>query len=824
MRLLKGAIMLFVLALCTICKAQGLRFTGSEASINERTSFNLSHGKLMSSSDSLALEFDFRIFSGSQSGYVLHLDTAPGTDAPVIDLFYEETSEAHDFGVIWEGTRYVVKMDIPKGEQRSKWQRLRLALFPAMDSVALSIAGHSAGGSIDLPSRIRPNICFGKSDYLIDVPSFAIRNLSIRTDARIISFPLQEDSGNIARSTRKRIWGKVANPVWLVNDSYYWKEEGRFSSKTFLSAGYDDSRNSVYVFNRDSIIFLNIENLSISATSFAQKCPVDIFLGTSFIDQRTGDIYSYEVYYDDGLRQAGATSVARLDRETLVWSPLSSDVLDMQMHHHDEYLDTAGRRFIIFGGFGNRRYNGDFYSFSLDSLKWSRLPAQKGDAIWPRYFSSLGYDSVRDKIYIFGGMGNKSGDQVVGRRYFYDLHEVSLSTGRCRKLWDIPWESPNCVSVRNMIVSPEEDCFYAVCYPESVTESQLFVYKFSIEDGAFQKLANPVPIFSDKITTNANLYMDKSLEKLILIVEESHDDISSEVSVYTINFPPKTAGIPTVMRERIVGMIKYGIAGLVLILMLSVLVRRIYHKKKLKARIPEYVNQAEPQENAVMLFGQFSAKDRFGNDISEQFTSKLKQLLCLVLQYRDGLTSKRISLLLWPEKEEDESKNVRGVTISNLRKILREIEGVSFVFSEGKFSLQASDAFYCDYLEMLDIINAEKPDMDKFIGLLSRGAFLKSESDPFYDKFKSSVEQRIAPIMQVEIARRFELRQYLTCVTCAEILFGIDPFNDEALYYAVRAYKNVQREDAAAEIYHSFAVRYKNDYGQEYPKSFDEIK
>lgn len=49
-------------------------------------------------------------------------------------------------------------------------------------------------------------------------------------------------------------------------------------------------------------------------------------------------------------------------------------------------------------------------------------------------------------------------------------------------------------------------------------------------------------------------------------------------------------------------------------------------------------------------------------------------------------------------------------------------------------------------------------------------------------------------------------------------------FNDEALYYAVRAYKNVQREDAAAEIYHSFAVRYKNDYGQEYPKSFDEIK
>jgi DNA-binding SARP family transcriptional activator len=180
--------------------------------------------------------------------------------------------------------------------------------------------------------------------------------------------------------------------------------------------------------------------------------------------------------------------------------------------------------------------------------------------------------------------------------------------------------------------------------------------------------------------------------------------------------------------------------------------------------------------------------------------------------------------LLWPEKEEDESKNVRGVTISNLRKILREIEGVSFVFSEGKFSLQASDAFYCDYLEMLDIINAEEPDMDKFIGLLSRGAFLKSESDPFYDKFKSSVEQRIAPIMQVEIARRFELRQYLTCVTCAEILFGIDPFNDEALYYAVRAYKNVQREDAAAEIYHSFAVRYKNDYGQEYPKSFDEIK
>jgi hypothetical protein len=823
MRCLKFIVCIMVLDLSLACHAQGLKFNGSETSIENRTSFSIPRWSTFS--DSLSISFDIKMYPDAVSGYIIHMATSKEAGAPMIDLFYDGTSENRSFGVICEGVSYVVNMNIPKSKLGAGWTPISLSLYPGADSAALRISnGFSAGGHIDLPSKINPKINFGKSDYIIDVPSFAIRDLIIAGDAKHLSFKFDEDSGNTARSSMSRIDGTVENPIWLVNDASHWREEWKLSSSSFLSIGYNEANNEVYAFSRDSIFFFNIEDKTERAFRFKEKCPVEISLGTNYYDPRTNEIYSYEVYYSHDMHSEGAVSAARLDLASMEWSPLTSELLDMQMHHHDEFLDTAKNRFIIFGGFGNRRYNGDFYSFSLDSLKWSRLPAPKGETIWPRYFSSLGYDPGTNALYIFGGMGNKSGDQVVGRRYFYDLHEISLSTWTSRELWSIPWEGVNCVAARNMVVSPDGDFLYIAGYPESVTDSHLSIYRFSIDDGTFEELADPVPIFSDKITTNANLHEDESLEKLILTVEESPDDIRSSVSVYTINFPPKAAGIPTVTREHIISILKSSIAGLIIILLLLWLIRLFVRRRRLRARIPEYVAIEEPQENCIMLFGQFTARDRFGNDISEQFTTKLKELLCLVLQYREGITSKKISSLLWPEKGEDEAKNVRGVTISNLRKLLREIEGVSLVFSEGKFLLKTENGFYCDYFNMMDILDDKKPDLDTLILILSRGSFLKSETDPFYDKLKGSVEQRIAPIMQVEVARRYGLKQYQTCLKCVEILFGIDPFSDDALFYGVKANKALQRNDAAAELYHSFIVRYKNDYGQDYPKSYEDIK
>ncbi|WP_301060192.1 hypothetical protein [Phocaeicola sp.] len=48
------------------------------------------------------------------------------------------------------------------------------------------------------------------------------------------------------------------------------------------------------------------------------------------------------------------------------------------------------------------------------------------------------------------------------------------------------------------MIMPNDSCFYVLCYPESVSKSQLKLYGFSIADGSHRQYAT-IPILSDKI-------------------------------------------------------------------------------------------------------------------------------------------------------------------------------------------------------------------------------------------------------------------------------------------------------------------------------------
>ncbi len=63
--------------------------------------------------------------------------------------------------------------------------------------------------------------------------------------------------------------------------------------------------------------------------------------------------------------------------------------------------------------------------------------------------------------------------------------------------------------------------FYTLCYSEFLSDSYLKLYRFSIKDGSHQILGDSIPIHSDKITANANLYYARQLQKIIVTVQES---------------------------------------------------------------------------------------------------------------------------------------------------------------------------------------------------------------------------------------------------------------------------------------------------------------
>src|SRR5690606_32738644 len=85
-----------------------------------------------------------------------------------------------------------------------------------------------------------------------------------------------------------------------------------------------------------------------------------------------------------------------------------------------------------------------------------------------------------------------------------------------------------------------DSSLYTLCYPEHFSETSLRLYRFSLKDGSYEILGDSIPIRSDKITTNANLYFDKGLNNLYALVQEFEDDISSELKVYSLAFPAIT--------------------------------------------------------------------------------------------------------------------------------------------------------------------------------------------------------------------------------------------------------------------------------------------
>ena len=822
------SVLLLLLLIPVTGFSQGLGFYGHDRQIDSRTSFQINPSFFGSCRRTLALSFGFKALPGASDGYIFRMKSGRRDDSPILNFFYEETPGSYLFKLILEGKRFIVQLDIPKSQVSisKEWVDISIVFDSDNDSATLRVGDSlQATGDVDLPDTIRPTIWFGKSEYLIDVPSFAINNLAISFDGDSVYFPLDEDSGDVARSSRWYLRGKAVNPLWLLNDTYHFRKISTNQSKQMLCAGFDSKRHRIYMFNQDSLLFLDLATECLTARRTVNQCPVVNACATSFINPEDGAIYAYQVYYDDD-RNKGLPTVARLDPSSFIWETVSSEPLEMQLHHHSQWCDETRRRFTIFGGYGNRRYNGSFYDFDLSDYSWSSWNIEKGDVIYPRFFCSMGYDEANAKLLIFGGMGNESGDQIVGREYSYDLFEVDPRDRSSRRVWTADWKGDNCVAVRGMVV--DGDSFYTLCYPEYETFSELKLYRFSLKTGEYETLGDPIPINSDKITSNANLYFDRDLGVMVALVEESPDDMTSSVTTYLISYPPGTQAVSTVvsrMRQRIL------LTILAVVLILAVALAKIFfsvsarRRRSRSAKVPSFIKSNDDKPDSIYLFGDLTVIDRDGKDITPRFTSKIRQMFLIVLNSLDdgGASSKKISGLLWPDKDEDKAKNIRGVTANNLRKFLGGLDGIRMVYENGKFNFEMTPAFNCDYLEFLRMLDSGSPDMDSLLAIVARGKFLRNETDSMFDKMRGETERLVKSVVTVELSRRFSLKQYENTVLCGDILFGLDPLDDEALAYSVRALMALGEEEKAGRLYQTFITKYKKDYGEDYSISFESI-
>ena len=822
--------------------AQGIRFNSNDDLITNRTSYNVFAHNQPKFFSHFRIEFDLSIINPQSFGYILHIrDKNKPISYSVVYVNKNESSGEIRLNLDGVKTLLTVPLDESLLGAR-KWIKLSLNFNSIEKKITLLINDKAFYSNCnEFSIKISPEIYFGKHENVIDVPLMAIKKLIITNKKDRYAFNFNESGGEDVFDSNGNRYGIVKHPNWLITESYHWKLRYTTSFNQVTSLTFDEN-NSRFIFqNSDTLNLYNFNKETSSFYSFKNELPVPMRLGTSFLDPIKNKLYVYEV--NDVL--PGKATIASIDlNNPEYWETNSLLKLSQQRHHHNAFFDSKNAKFLIFGGFGNQHLSNDFNTYNIEADKWE-LISFTGDNIAPRYFSGL--TSIgKQELLLFGGEGNKTGDPSIGKTYYYDCYKINLATRKIKKLWNIKRGDVKMVSSRNLVVSKDSSSFYNLSYTEYIASTYLQLYEYSIKDGSYRMLGDSIPMVSERIRTNANLYINKATNQLFCTTQEFELDGSNRIKIYSLNAPP-------VSKEIIYNPIKKSTTNTILLLLvftiilLVLLFTFLFIKKRKKKKeaiqiqvqtVKKYNLEEKKKEvikpNSIILFGSFKVIDNREKDISYLFSPKIRQLFLLLLfksRQKDlvGITSEQIHNILWPDSNSQKAKNLKNVVLNQLRNILKDFDGIEINYSNGHFFMEFGDELYCDYFSFLTQLESLKNDLfdenslSQLIQIISTGKFLRTINDEYFDQVKKDFEYEVLKIIPNQLKLFYKNKEYAAVIPLAEILFNIDPLNEVGFYYSIHSLIKLGMNFKAKKQFNYFILEYNKIMGDHYPYTYIDV-
>ena len=841
--------LLFLLTGMTLfAYSQGLLFQANDKEIKERTSLQIfQEGEIPCFTKNFQLSFELSIRDFDTFGYVFLLKEDQGKTKYSFTYTYLD-GENSTFKFNTDGKENHYSLNLRNDALAYQWIPVSFAFDLQQDVLTIRIGDNEKKiTSLGLKDTFCPHLFFGRYDYILDMPTFAIRNLKLEGDrSHSYTFPLNENEGEEVHTSTGEVLGTVVNPVWLINGSYHWEKLLEYSFQTPSGITFEPDSQRLIIFSQDSLLTYNLLKRQLQKYSYSNKLPVKLQLATHFMNTTDGKLYVYEL---NNLPLGDAT-VAALDLNNREWKQTGVAALPVQLHHHDGFWDETTGKYLVFGGFGNKRFNNTFLEYDIEADRWDTL-SYSGDRIIPRYFSGMAVNKNREHIYVFGGMGNESGEQSVGRNYLHDLYLLDRKQQSVRRLWQNASDH-RLVVARDMILTPDEKYIYALCYPEYLSDTYLQLYRLTVDDGTMKALGDSIPMRSEEIMTNANLYYNSLTHEYYCTTTEFDKKGHTVIRTYVLSAPPvsldeiRSYGSRSSLEIRWL----WIMAGIgVLLLAGGVLFVRKKRGKQRNAvlesssvlmsppvgREPDKSVQGKEtlakedfesslvRPNAVYLFGPFTVIDRNGRDITHLFSSRLRQVFIYILLHstHNGVLSASLNEVFWADKPDDKVKNLKGVTINQIRKNLAELDGVELVHDKGYFRLVFTDC-YCDYFRFRTLKNAEEVENELGI-LLMRGKFLDGMDAGMMDHFKQKVEELLSSFLPLEIERLYQQHKYDAVIRFCNVLFRVDPVNELALAYGMHALNHTGSSQEAILQYSLFVREYRQMMNEEYSTSYAEL-
>jgi hypothetical protein len=249
-------------------------------------------------------------------------------------------------------------------------------------------------------------------------------------------------------------------------------------------------------------------------------------------------------------------------------------------------------------------------------------------------------------------------------------------------------------------------------------------------------------------------------------------------------------------------------------------------KKEIKntgfERPPEVTN------NQILLFGEFKAIDNNGDDVTDLFTPKVKELFLFVLIYSlksgIGANVRDINDVLWEGISSGKVANNRSVTLNKLRKILLQFAGIEIVSTGGYLQAKIKTPFYCDYVSAYKLCQIpeglSKQQLISFFDFVKRGRFLKGIIWPWLDEIRGFTGNQVIDNL-LNLASIYQKELNLTEIEkIAQRILDYDDLNEEAIYLQVWALQKTNNINLARFNFGSFAKKYESSFGEPYPMNF----
>lgn len=836
---------------------QGLYFYSHESTIENRTSLLLQNGYpyLLKDKDIFSLNFDvdIRISEAQRFGYIFKIisnkkesyNLVLNTKNEVFFVLDDKQDKKEDFKKINIGNNEHLKIEIVFDKRQNQ--------------ISLHINEHKVVYKNDLQMVNSLLINFGKCAIdnfkTNDVPPIILRNVRVHYNGELANQWLFDNYNQ--HITYDHIHHKKAvfsQGKMLVDHSIHWQKIGSFKAKKAPQITFDSVSNQVFVLDDKQLLSFTIVDQQLSQTAM-RHTPTDLLVNRLVYDYTTHELLSYNF---------SPQRLNYFDPETGSWDvPIEEE---HEYYHHNRHVSLKDSSLYLYGGYGHYRYKGFLYKIDLRTGKWQTKDLSSD--ITPRYLAAMGVNKTDDKLYILGGKGAEMGLQELSPMIFFDLYEVDLHTLRPKLLYKNEKEQQKDLLFSNSLIIDDSNAFlYTLAFPAERTDSYLQLKKIGISEPTIADYADSIPFYFKDDASYCDLFFSPSLSKLIAVTAVSKDGIDSEVSVYSLNFPPlQWEDIHLVPAEqsfsKTIAAILFIMLAAVGIFLYRIKVRRLRSRQPdfgrvLPAQNLDELNPADTvsvtdaitidpsvaplqyyhlEKSAIRLLGAFQVFDKDGKEITENFSPILKYLLILLLlytsKYKRGISSSKLEEILWFGKSEKSALNNRNVNLSKLRALLENFGQVEIVNNHGYWSISLPEEALADYSEILELCQqlhdnpqGEIEQVYRLVELLSFGELLPEIQYEWIDSFKSDFSTLIIDTLLfiIKVGIVTVQKDASTLLKIADIILIFDPINEDAIKVKCKTLYTIGKKSLAKSAYEHFSKRYLSLLDEEFTGTLKEM-